>query len=267
MKYINDLYGPCTIQVKEDSITVKKSNDKEVGKWPYIFIREFRFEDEKLQFMFKSGRRGPFGVAEYQFKLHNRTYYDLRETVNRIAEGRSGSATSKASEDYKPPVPSHGRKVSTPAIGERDTYDDLPMIKSLGHHRSASNPDLTRDINFSRLLRKEHGSTRSSPTHHGSPQASRHTASPEANDYQTPKPAIDIDYAMPRPLDDPRNDYQIPKPLEETYKVPRPVMKSYPVSDTELFLRNAGKISERIIEKSLEHSYEDIDNLGRRTIK
>lgn len=245
-------------------------NGKELGKWPHVFIREFRFDDEKLQFAFKSGRRGPFGVADYLFKLHNRTYYDLRETVNRIAEGRAGCSTLKALEDYKPPVPAHGRrKMSAQFIGEGSTYNVLPMVRSIGHQRSASNPDLTKDLNFSRLLRKEHGSTRSSPSHQqGSPQSPRHaTTSPEANDYQIPKPVADSDYSMPRAQSDPRNDYHIPKPLDETYKVPRPVLKSYPFSDTELILTNAEKVSERILERSFEHSYEDIDNMGTRIIK
>lgn len=267
VKHIDDFHGPCTIQVKEDCIRIKKSNGNEIGNWLYIYIREFRFDDEKFQFTFKSGRRGPFGVADYLFKLHNRTYYDLRETVNRIAEGRAGGNPSKA-ESYKPPVPAHAPRRSS-ITNSRDnndvTYDDLPTIRSIGHHRSASNPDLSADPNFSRLLRKEHGSTRSSPSHPNSPhQPRRKSPMAETSDYQIPKPATDSEYSMPRPMIDPRNDYQIPRSLDETYMVPRPqaVLKSYPLSDSSLLLRNTGKISERIIERSHEHSYEDLDNIG-----
>lgn len=249
----------------EDRISIKKSNGKEIGSWQYIFIREFRFDDEKSQFLFKSGRRGPFGVADYLFKLHSRTYYDLRETVNRIAEGRSGSNPSKA-ESYKPPVPPHSSR-STPTKnqdGSDYSYDDLPAVRSIGHHRSASNPDLSRDPAFGRLLRKEHGSTRSSPSQSSSPQSSCKKTDQESKDYQIPKPATENIYSMPRPQSDPRNDYQIPTPLEETYKVPRPlnVLKSHAQSDSTLLLRRTGKISEKIIERSLEHSYEDVDNVG-----
>lgn len=267
MKYINDFHGPCTIRVMEDCISIKKSNGKEIGSWQYIFIREFRFDDEKSQFMFKSGRRGPFGVTDYLFKLHNRTYYDLRETVNRIAEGRSGSNPSKA-ESYKPPVPPHASRSSTPTRnhnGSDYTYDDLPTVRSIGHHRSASNPDLSSDPVFGHLLRKEHGSTRSSPSKPSSPQSSCKNAATQdqSTDYQVPKPATDNIYSIPRPQSDPRNDYQIPIPLEDTYMVPRPHnMKAHTHSDSSLLLRRTGIMSEKIIERSFEHSYEDPDNVG-----
>jgi hypothetical protein len=261
VNYINDFHGPCTLQVKGDGIIVKRSNGKEVGSWPYVIIREFRFDDEKLQFLFKSGRRGPFGVADYLFKLHNRTFYGLKETINRIAADRSGNSQ----EDYRPPVPphAHDRKLST---GSNVTYDDLPTVRSLGHHRSASNPDLTRDVNFSRLLRKEHGSTRSSPSHplpRSSPRPNSPHSSPKSTtpDYQVPKPATDV-YNVPRMTNDPRNDYQIPRPMDETYMVPRP-QPGHPYSESELHLRRNGKVSDRIIERSreFEHSYEDMDKL------
>ena len=59
LKYVHDYHGPCTIQVREECIVIKRSNGKEIGRWPYPFIREFRFDDEKSQFFvhFRKERR------------------------------------------------------------------------------------------------------------------------------------------------------------------------------------------------------------------
>ena len=87
LKYINDFKGPCILQVRQQAIVIKNSNGTIIGSWPYNVIREFKFEDPEKHFMFTSGRRGPFGVANYLFDLHDRIYYSIRETVNYIAKG------------------------------------------------------------------------------------------------------------------------------------------------------------------------------------
>lgn len=263
MTYINDFTGSCTIQVWEDSISIKGSNGRKIGSWPYAFIREFRFDDERFQFSFKSGRRGPFGVADYLFKLHDRTFYGLRETVNRIAEGKSGSPSKP--QDLKPPVPPHASSRGRSPTRNRDsteiTYDDLPTIRSVGHHRSASNPDLTRDFVLEKFTRKEGGgSTRVSPSHHSSSltpppkPVKKLSLQCSTSDYHVPKPAIESIYNTPRPMSDPRNDYQIPKPMDETYMVPRPAnnqSKNAPNDSTAQKLVSTGKGMKNI----LEHSY------------
>lgn len=291
VKFINDFSGPCTLQVREDSIAVKRSNGKEIGRWPYAFIREFRFDDERIQFSFMSGRRGIFGVADYLFKLHNRTYFNLRETVNRIASGRSSSGKSKPS-DSKPPVPPHSRKSSTHKMqNAADMYDGLPVLRSLGHQRSTSNPNLAQELIEHLKPRSSFGdSTKSDPSQHGPPNCNMshrgstggflsqsnspildrvfrpHSPQPwsrtnlDSKDYQVPRPATESDYNVPRPLFDPRNDYQIPKPMDETYMVPRPVheMRSQGRSDSSLLMLSALRET-RETSKGLEHSYEDLD--------
>lgn len=253
MKYVDDFRGDCIIRVRDECIIINSLIGRQIGSWPYVFIREFRFEDEKFQFSFKSGRRGPFGVANYLFKLHSRTYYSLRETVNRIAEGKSGSSNAAKGDDVKPPIPPHGSAKKSDEV--EVTYDDLPTISSVGQ-RSASNPDLSRDM-FRHLLRKDHSSTRSSPSQPNSPQS--HPKKPANSDYNVPKPATESIYTIPRAMSDPRNDYQIPKPLDETYMVPRPYhgLKTYAVSDSAVMLlqEDRPKVSSTI----LEHSYEDAD--------
>ena len=87
LRYINDYKGPCILQVRPDALVVKKSNGVALGSWAYSVIREFKFDDMEKNFLFTSGRRGPFGVENYNFDLHDRIYYSIRETVNYIARG------------------------------------------------------------------------------------------------------------------------------------------------------------------------------------
>ena len=258
-KHIREFRGSCVIQVREDCIVIKGSNGKEMGSWPYVYIREFRFDDEKFQFSFKSGRRGPFGVADYLFKLHNRTYYNLRETVNRIAEGKSGNVAT--GDHYKPPVPPHASNSKSGRHQKQEaqeyTYDDLPTIRSVGHHRSASNPDLSKDFPIGHFLRKECGSTRSNPSDPNSPGQTK-KVSADTVDYQVPKPVTEAIYNIPRHMSDPRNDYHIPKPLEDTYKVPRAIMP-HPMARSRQIVSDSTILLETPEKSILEHNYEDPD--------
>lgn len=244
-----------------------------MGRWPYAFIREFRFDDEKLQFSFKSGRRGVFGVADYLFKLHNRTYFNLREIVNRIAGGRASGTGTKPepprADDSKPPVPPHNKESSFSR--KYETAYDLPAMRSVGHKRSTSNPDLTRELlretfggSVRSLIPNSPKSNSSSTKSSKSSESNRHSAgastsdpnSPllkqrRGSDYQVPRPPTENIYSVPRPYHDPHNDYQVPKPLDETYMVPRRWLGSNTISDSALLL-SASK---------LEHRYEDPDNI------
>lgn len=256
-----------------------KSSGKEIGVWTYSCIREFRFDDEKFQFSFKSGRRGPFGVANYLFKLHSRTYYNLRETVNRIADGKAGVSGADVkgdnSEATPPPVPRHApgraRKQGTHEI----TYDDLPTVRSVGPQRSSSIPNLSETIHGSHVFeRKDHSSTRSNPLKSNSSHSSLRSSedkdqtdsklarmkdSPllnrkDSETYQIPRPATETIYSMPRPASDPRNDYFIPKPTDKTYMSPQSVRRQmmHRGNDSGLAL-----LSTRILQ--VEHNYDEID--------
>ena len=281
MTYINELHGPCTIQVKGDAIAIRNSNRIEIGNWPYKVIRQFRFNDEKKQFTFQSGSRGPFGVAEYLFKLHNRTYYNLQETVNRIAGGNDNNGSRSKDNGYRPPVPPHRKS---------DTHQHLPMIRTLRDQRSTSSPDLSQNLTKFRSktgsVRSDNGSTEDlqkvypevlssqvikpvtkntydvPQPYYNEPQSDSKLVTESA--YKVPSPSDDHQkdpkattgestYDVPRPYNDPRNDYQVPRPVEKTYMVPRPCII------TESSLRSqATRESPMTI---LEHSYEDPDNI------
>ena len=252
--------------------------------WTYCCIREFRFDDEKFQFSFKSGRRGPFGVADYLFKLHSRTYYNLRETVNRIADGRagvSGAANSEVKgETPPPPVPRHApgrvRKQGTHDIAHEIMYDDLPTVRSVGPQRSSSIPNLSETIlGLPAFERKDHSSTRSNPlksvSAHSRPRSigeKDHTDSKQAqmrdspllnrkdsDTYQIPRPATESIYSVPRPASDPRNDYFIPKPIEKTYMSPQSVhrQKVHRGSEGALPLTSIRML------QAMQHNYDEID--------
>ena len=97
LSYINGFKGACILQIHQNNIVIKKSNGTTIGTWQYQFIREFRFDDEEKTFQFTSGRRGPFGPANYIFDLHDKIYISIRETVNRIARG--GETPETADDD------------------------------------------------------------------------------------------------------------------------------------------------------------------------
>jgi len=133
LKYINDFKGPCILQVRQKAIVVKNSNGGVIGSWPYNVIREFKFEDLDKNFMFTSGRRGPFGVATYLFDLHDRIYYSIRETVNCIAKG--GNVTDHAH---------HRSSCRSP----QSRMEGAPMHHVSGGSWGSGAPRITRERNY-----------------------------------------------------------------------------------------------------------------------
>ena len=299
MRYINDFNGPCVIQVREDCLIIKRSNGtgKEIGRWPYAFIRKFRFDDERSQFSFTSGRRGVFGLADYLFRLHNRTYFNLRDTVNTIANGRSGCGGDQApppttSQSPPPPVPPHSKnssfhKKQDANRSEENAYLGLPAVRSVRPQRSTSFPDLTeallkaeltpyrsslggstksvaseptpsKSTSSSTKSTKSQRSSTSSPSEPNSPLLSTKVSS---RDYQIPRPVTENIYNVPRPSHDSRNDYSVPRPVEETYMVPRPGIRRSGASDSVLPLLT-GRRKMSLPAAHLEHRYEDPDNMN-----
>ncbi len=55
--------------LSKKSIEVKKNDVESLGKWAFEFIRRFHSQDLNY-FSFTSGRRGPFGVQDYTFRLN-----------------------------------------------------------------------------------------------------------------------------------------------------------------------------------------------------
>ena len=252
MTYVNDFKGPCLIQVKGDCIIIKQLNRSLIGNWPYGVIRKFRFDDDKKQFSFESGRRGPFGVAEYLFKLNSRTYFYLRETVNRIAEGRSGTQPVADLKD-KPPVPPHGRNSDYKRRHKsQDHLQEIPVIRSLRNQRSTSYPDLSDNLSEKYTPRSNSGSIRSTRSNE-SRRDSDGTLPSMNQDYQVPRAATENIYCTPRLRNDPRNDYQIPRPMEKTYMVPTPYVESSLVSksNSDIFVPQSS-LQQTILESSQE---------------
>ena len=249
---------------------IKKSSGSAIGTWQYNLIRKFKFDDEHKTFQFTSGRRGPFGLASYIFELHDRIYYNIRETVNRIAQGGgvsprhvangagSGSVDSSSAsiervssrELLAPPVPPHSK-------GSK-SYHDLHVFMSLSK-RSASIPDLCsrsqqRCLNNSIKSSlnsngsySSQGETSLSSSFSSSGQNEENEYSEVSSDYQIPKSAAMDDYQVPRHFDDPMQDYQVPRPADETYMVPRPPVWS--------------RGYQQMGRKKIEHYYEDPDLL------
>lgn len=168
--YINKFQGICIIQVRKDCIVIQTANGSEtIGCWAFAIIREFKFDDERNEFHFMSGRRGPFGVAKYNFKLHQRTFFMLKEIINRIAcsksshglqKSRSGqvdigdliSLANRSNRLHKsvsdhiepplPPVPPHRRSSA------QIQYQEISKVVSSIRTRSTSLFDLTGGRDF-----------------------------------------------------------------------------------------------------------------------
>ncbi len=292
INFISDFRGDCLVRIKEGSITIVKPNGTEIGTWLNKHIRQFRLLDDRSQFSFESGRRGKFGEAEYNFKLSSRIYYSLRETVNRMADGRSITAAEscdgdvsidcgESNQEYKPPVPAHRRRASQHQTVEEHRYDvaqaSLPILRTVREQRSTSFPDLS-DILPGRLTKRtSSGSTKSNPLSHGTshdPLLSNKvpddvsgnyqvprpaSVSPEANaqqsDYQVPnsRPARqESDYQVPRLENDPRNVYQVPKSPDRTYMMPRPAGRQE---------EKRVRVPRKLTETFKQHCYEDPDKL------
>ena len=78
---------------------MKQGNGVEIAKWPYNCIRQFKAEDETGKFSFVSGRRGPYGVAEYNFGLE-----DVSQLQNALSQF-TGAQFSQAPSSSQPPLP------------------------------------------------------------------------------------------------------------------------------------------------------------------
>lgn len=59
------------------SIEVKTDKDEDLGKWNFDLIRRFHCQNTHY-FSFTSGRRGPYGVQDYTFKLQENDLKQLQ---------------------------------------------------------------------------------------------------------------------------------------------------------------------------------------------
>ena len=90
--YNGSFSGPCIIHLDHQAITIIYEQDEvEIAKWPFSCIRGFNF-DEPGKFSFVSGNKGPFGVEEYTFEVHNvkTLEHTLRQFIGmQISQSRS----------------------------------------------------------------------------------------------------------------------------------------------------------------------------------
>ncbi|CAI8020738.1 hypothetical protein GBAR_LOCUS12377 [Geodia barretti] len=73
--------GSCLIQFTDTALTVKFLHTNVTFSWPYNIIRKFKVYN---YFSFVSGRRGPYGVAEYNFVMTEKALVLVKHTLTQI---------------------------------------------------------------------------------------------------------------------------------------------------------------------------------------
>ena len=128
LSFVGNFSGPCIIYLNGEAITVKQSNGMEVAKWPYNCIRQFRAEEESGKFSFVSGRRGPYGVAEYNFNLSDSMLLQLQSALtqftgarfNQVPHGPGGQQQTRLRQPSTSSMSSYG-------TGNRSSVDASPI--------------------------------------------------------------------------------------------------------------------------------------------
>lgn len=100
LSLVGNFSGPCIIYLNGEAITVKQGNGVEIAKWPYNCIRQFKAEDETGKFSFVSGRRGPYGVAEYNFGLDDVS--ELQHALSQFTGAQFSQAPISAYQHQQP---------------------------------------------------------------------------------------------------------------------------------------------------------------------
>lgn len=117
--YVGNFTGNCTIQLNGQAIVVI-NRGVEINRWPYNCIRQFRAEDESGKFSFVSGRRGPFGVAEYNFILLDDSLVDMQSVLTEFTGAQfsaiaPGSGTEQQSLQPQQPLPPYPPTLPRPS--------------------------------------------------------------------------------------------------------------------------------------------------------
>jgi hypothetical protein len=100
LSLVGNFSGPCIIFLNGEAITVKRGSGVEIAKWPYNCIRQFKAEDDTGKFSFVSGRRGPYGVAEYNFGLDDVS--ELQHALSQFTGARFSTAPTSAYQHQQP---------------------------------------------------------------------------------------------------------------------------------------------------------------------
>ncbi len=149
--YVGNFAGNCTIQLNGQAIVVL-CKGVEINKWPYNCIRQFRAEDETGKFSFVSGRRGPYGVAEYNFKLHNDQLVDLQGALTEFTGAQFSAVAPGSGTDQQPlqpqqPLPPYPPTLPRPSSSSSiSTYTtSLPRHMTTGS-RDSTPPDFVDSV-------------------------------------------------------------------------------------------------------------------------
>lgn len=183
--------GECRISLTTSTITISDPNGVEIASWPYNAIRQFRADDIlNGKFSFTSGRRGPFGVGEYDFLLAPLYFNELKSTLSRYTGNQFGTEKSpERSRDGRSPQqepsatiePKYGLDSESTdgqpryVIGNRSTHDGHGYEKtqgsfsqqrnsfsSLANHYEPNRPIIKKQLTLQEL----HGHPSHSYSHH-----------------------------------------------------------------------------------------------------
>ena len=102
LTYVGNHTGPCLIQLNGQAIVIVLTNGEEINQWPYNCIRQFRAEDESGKFSFVSGRRGPYGVAEYNFSMPNNSLINLQGALTEFTGAQFSAIAPGSGTDQQP---------------------------------------------------------------------------------------------------------------------------------------------------------------------
>ena len=82
--------GSCLLHLTGAAITIKFPLTGDSASWPYNCIRQFRADEDTRQFSFFSGRRGPYGVAEYKFDMTERMLLEMQDALTQFTGAQFG---------------------------------------------------------------------------------------------------------------------------------------------------------------------------------
>ncbi len=144
MTYVGNYAGPCYIHLNGEAIVVRYETGEVINKWPYNCIRQFRAEDETGKFSFVSGRRGPYGVAEYNFKLPNESLNLLQSALTSFTGAQFSSVapgSGSGSEQPQQPLPQQPLQAPPPqkqSINISSAYQTTPARQQVKGSRTES---------------------------------------------------------------------------------------------------------------------------------
>ena len=148
LNQIGKFSGQCLIYLTGAAVTVKRPDGSELATWPYNVIRQFRAEDDYGKFSFLSGRRGPFGLAEYVFELTDHILTQLQDVLTQF----TGAQFNQISEKRRPPSYA-GSVSSVGSLNDPYTSPKKPTLppRSPQHSMSVSHLPTSERVRSSKL--------------------------------------------------------------------------------------------------------------------